>query len=168
MVRKQARLFLAGLHIFEIALTVGTFFGAYAIRRMFDHRFTEAVAPLDQLLWLLLPIAVGWSVLMWSRGLYESYRGKSYLSEFFRILQVVVLGVLCLYAVLAMTKQVEFVNRSVIALFAGLNLAALSMERGALRGILRHYRKRGYDQRNIIIVGTGKCGLGPEDHRLCI
>ncbi len=100
---------------------------------------------------LTLPI---WHLLLRYRGLYEPRRGLSRLEETRRVLEVTSFGTLILTAV-SFFWRVGPVSRLVLMLFWGTSSLSLIAFRAGLRYSLGEFRRRGYNQRAVLIVGTG-------------
>ena len=120
-------------------------------------RLKEPVPPVE-LYVSALPIMVVACFLAYRyNGLYEPRRTGSFVSEAVDILKATVAAVLAIVAT-TFFLRLGADSRAVIALFAALNPAFLSLFRGALRTALWALRKRGLNLRYAIIIGTGKLG----------
>lgn len=86
--------------------------------------------------------------------MYGSYRFKEPGSEIATILLVNAVAVLGFMAFLYVTRIMEF-PRLAVFLFWLLSSAAVIGKRLIGRGILRHYRKLGYNQKHMLLVGSG-------------
>lgn len=86
--------------------------------------------------------------------MYGSYRFKEPGSEIATILLVNAVAVLGFMAFLYVTRIMEF-PRLAVFLFWLLSSAAVIGKRTVVRGLLRHYRKLGYNQKHVLLVGSG-------------
>lgn len=86
--------------------------------------------------------------------MYGSYRFKEPGSEIATILLVNAVAVLGFMAFLYVTRIMEF-PRLAVFLFWLLSSAAVIGKRMVVRGLLRHYRKLGYNQKHVLLVGSG-------------
>lgn len=88
-------------------------------------------------------------------GLYESFRKKRLYQELGRLFSALVLDMSILLMFLFLFRGIDF-SRATLAIYFVLNLGLLGGKRIALRFALRHYRQKGYNQKHVLIVGTGK------------
>lgn len=86
--------------------------------------------------------------------LYDSYRFKTVISEIAQIVKAVSVSILLLALVLYFFKLQEF-SRGVLGVYYVSLIITISAKRVTLRKILRHYRKLGYNQKHVVIVGNG-------------
>lgn len=87
-------------------------------------------------------------------NLYKSFRFKIFIKEILQIIQVNTIGILIFTLMLYLLRLEEF-SRGV--LFSNFILCTIfiSTKRFILRQILRKYRKLGFNQKYIIVVGSG-------------
>ncbi len=90
-------------------------------------------------------------------GLYRPRRDKSFLLEIGQICKAGVLIWVILIALIYYTAQTPF-TRIMLAIFLPLMIAGLILERGIFRSGLRFFRRRGWNLRHAVIVGTGRLG----------
>lgn len=117
----------------------------------------KGTPPIQEYLFLLLPILLIWPFLFKNLGLYRPRRMSSPISEIFDIIKASTLAVIILIAATFFIRQYEF-SRLVFIYFWFLSVIALSLERWAFRGILRYFRRIGYNLRHVLIVGAGDLG----------
>ena len=91
-------------------------------------------------------------------GLYESFRSKRFTKELELLLQANFIGTATLLAVQFILKNVNF-SRWLLVFFLLLSTFCIAFKRWALRHILRHYRSLGYNQKHVLIAGSGKAAL---------
>jgi len=99
----------------------------------------------------MLPV---WSLLLRRRGLYEAWRERSRLAETRALLETCTLAALALAAATAFWPQVHISLPALLAFWLGATLL-LAAWRGTLRTLLRVARRRGYNTRSVLVVGTG-------------
>lgn len=87
-------------------------------------------------------------------GLYESFRQSRFLKEFSLILKSNLIGLFILMALLFVLKQID-VSRWTLIYFCILNVFGTSCKRFFLRKLLKRYRKRGYNIKHVIVIGSG-------------
>lgn len=102
-------------------------------------------------IWIIWAFVFRWT------GLYKPMRGVRRGIEFWLLVNAHALALLLLIAAtyLFREKSVPY-SRLVFAYFGGLALCLSVLQRSCLRFILREIRRRGYNLRYILIVGSGK------------
>ncbi len=135
-------------------------------------RFKTGIFPQD--LWvlslrgymkLLVYILPGFLLLYYMYKLYEPKRVLGRRLEAWRILQANGIGVMVLIVVLYVTKQID-VSRRMLAVFAVLNVCLTIIERNLIRLFLRNIRKKGYNLKQILLVGYSNATEGYIDRIL--
>lgn len=157
MLKEQARTVAYWVWITDLALTAAAFMLAWALRShlapmLFPGLFPTELYPLSRYLGLLPFVLIIWTALLLSRETYSSRRVISLSAEAWQVLQIVVLGSLAL-ATTGWALRLDFVSRPFLLLFAGLDLIFLLAEKLSLRLLAREVRARGYNYRNLLIVG---------------
>src|SRR5262245_42946157 len=152
---RQARTLSAAAYaLFELGLTAGAFWTAAWIRRTVElpgvaERFDE-----EPLGILFLLTCAGWSPLVWRWGLSRTGRTESAFGALGKIACIVGIGSAVLFVVAFATHWLE-VSRSLLAIFAALDFAALGAGR-LVAAWVRHYaRRRGHDRIFVVVAGTG-------------
>ena len=87
-------------------------------------------------------------------GLYESFRTRRFLNELERLIQVNLLGTGVLIMTLFVLRRVN-VSRWTLVLFCAISTVLVASKRFALRRLLHHFRTMGYNQKQVLIVGSG-------------
>jgi exopolysaccharide biosynthesis polyprenyl glycosylphosphotransferase len=124
---------------------------AHRLRVMLDRPLGRAASSLAHYLWLLeliLPVWVGLLAALGGYGVRWTTRSRAWL-----MLRVSVIGLVLLTASLFLVKESE-INRSVLALFAGVSGLGLWVERDLLRAWLRRARQGDRWARVALVVGT--------------
>ncbi len=102
-------------------------------------------------------------ILYTSFHLYEPKRIQSRRYEFFNIFRSNLLGLLVMTTVLFLFRKnpfiQEFSSRMVFYFFV-INIVAETVERAAIRAVLRTLRSRGYNQKHILLVGLSRTAEG--------
>jgi Undecaprenyl-phosphate glucose phosphotransferase len=107
----------------------------------------------------LLPIILIWPVVSKAFGLYRPKRISSRISEVFDITKACIVSVLILISLTFFVRQYEF-SRLMFIYFTIIDIVLLSFSRAIFREILRFLRRRGYNQRFALIVGSGVSASG--------
>lgn len=152
--RERARLVAQLLSAADMSALVLAFFSAYWIR---NAMYGASRGELDLLLharvlFVALPV---FALVFYYSGLYGSYRLHSLLSELVQI------GKACSWATLilitlAFVLKYQFVSRVFLLAFAALSFAFVAAQRLAIRFLARTVRSRGYNLRNMMLVGSGE------------
>ena len=103
---------------------------------------------------------VGWTILVYavsyySKGLYKPKRKESLFKECIDVVQAHGLGIIFMMVGLYIFKFGEF-SRGQLAIFFVVNLVLMLLERMAVRGVLRHFRRQGYNLRHCLVVGANQ------------
>jgi len=157
VLKERARTIAYWVWMTDLLLTSAAFFLAWAVRshlapRLAPGLFPTELYPLSRYVGLL-PLVLGiWTLLLLSRETYSSRRVISLSTEAWQVLRIVTLGTLSLAAT-GWALRLDFVSRPFLLLFAGLDLVFLMGEKLALRLVARQVRSRGYNYRNLLIVG---------------
>ena len=88
-------------------------------------------------------------------GLYKTYRTKSTIDELFNLIKANLIGLLAFLSYLYTTKNIHY-SRKVLILFLIFCVINCFIERVTIRHILRKYRSKGYNVKNIVLVGYGQ------------
>ena len=88
-------------------------------------------------------------------GLYGSYRAVRFHKEAQTLFLATVLDTLILISALFVFKLSEM-SRWLLVYFGGLTFGTLLCKRALLRLTLRHYRRLGFNQKHVLVVGDGE------------
>ena len=88
-------------------------------------------------------------------NVYSHTRRERLRREITRITEMGALAVLVLMAFLYLTRIVDF-SRIALAIYYVLSTVLLLIKRLILRHTLRYFRRKGYNQKHVILVGNGK------------
>lgn len=88
-------------------------------------------------------------------GLYNSHRTGNFNREFVKLVSAFLIDGLLIVTILYVIKIINF-SRWALAVFLVLDLILVALKRIILRLILRNWRRKGYNQKHILIVGGGK------------
>ncbi len=111
--------------------------------------------PLGDYLFLLYIILPLWAVLLYQNRAYSSIRTSSFLDTVWPVIRSSATGGFIVMAVLYVFK-LEYISRALVLLFISINAALLSLSRAFVYFFTRLVRKKGYNYRTILIVGTGE------------
>ncbi len=102
----------------------------------------------------LLLILLIWPIVSKAFGLYRPKRISSRISEVFDIFKACIISALIMTSLSFFIREYEF-SRLMFFYFTTISIVLLSFSRVLFRETLRSIRKRGYNQRYALIVGSG-------------
>lgn len=156
MIRKNQRL-INGLNLLsDLVLIFFSYFAALFTKFFLIERHNGTLVWFSESLYW--GVALAYSALLvvvyYFAGLYGSYRFKKAESEIFTVLAINAVGVLALMALLYLVRMSEFSRVALFLFWAYSSLFVLG-KRTFARALLRHYRKLGYNQKHVVVVGSG-------------
>lgn len=104
---------------------------------------------------LLIGIVPGYLLLYYAFHLYAPKRVLGRRLEAWRVMQANVLGVMALILLLYLFKQID-ISRTMLFVFACVDIFGEVLERNIVRYILRRIRKNGHNLKHIILVGYSR------------
>ena len=113
------------------------------------------ILPFERYMFALVFIVPGFLILYQAFNLYSPKRVQGRRLELANIVKANALGVLLIMFALYMLKENDF-SRLMIYIFVCINVAAEAAARMAIRYILRDIRKRGLNQKHMILVGYSR------------
>ncbi len=150
MLKEQAN-FIRRIGILaDLVILLAAMVLAYLFRDQWD-----GLKPFHDYLWILGIAFVLWYFLLSQQGLYGSIRRRSLSDIVISLGKVHLLGGVGLAAAIFLIAPREF-SRGLLLSFLFFSFVLMSLERIAVRLGLGHLRRRGYNFRNILIVGTQK------------
>lgn len=156
MLKAHSRLFEHLTLAADLGLIVGSWLLAYYLRFYVGPIPAYLGIPsLTPYLVLLVPILVVWAVAFRTFGLYRPRRLGSHFQEVWDVAKASTVGVLVLVALTFFARSFEF-SRLVIAYFWVISIFAVSVSRAVFREALRVARRRGYNLRYALVVGSGE------------
>ncbi len=150
MLKQQARL-LNRLTIFaDLSLVIVAFFTAYYLRVNFLKGHVEGVR---EYLWILLPSIPVWYYFLAKYKLYHSIRQIGFFELFYRILCANILsGVILATFILFLDR--DFYSRQLFLVYLFTSFVFILTERIFLKVLLNYMRRKGFNYRQLLIVGT--------------
>jgi len=152
--RVLEHLMLAG----DLVLVVGCWLLAYVARFYLfgPARAFDDIPPLAPYLIMILPIVVVWGISFQAFDLYRPRRIGSRLSEVADVAKASSLAGLVLVTIMTFLFREYDYSRVVIVYFWLFSIAAVSFARNVFREGLRVARRRGYNLRYGLVVGSGE------------
>ncbi len=117
----------------------------------------KGIPPLKTYITLLIFMIPLWGVVFKMFGLYRPRRVSTRISEFVDIGKASTFAILILISLTFLFRQYEF-SRLTFFYFWLINIISLSLTRVMFREFLRLLRKKGYNQRYALVIGTEKLG----------
>jgi len=151
MLGKRRAAWVLRLLVADGLALLGSFVVAHRLRIVLDQPLGRPAAPLLHYLWLLeliVPVWLGLLAVLGAYGVRWTTRSPAWLA-----LRVSAVGLVLLTASLFLLKDSE-VNRSLLALFAGVSALGLWVERGPVRAWLRRARHGDRWARVALVVGA--------------
>lgn len=150
MLKQQARLINSLTVLGDMLLLLLAFVLAYSFRGYF---FAGSVGSIYDYAWILLPALPIWYLLLSHNGLYRSIRHYSSSALVVRLFSVHVFAGMALASIILFLDR-EHYSRGLFFLFVAFSFSLVATERLSARFILGVIRRRGYNFRNCLIVGT--------------
>ncbi len=157
MLKKKHQLFEVLFAIADLVVVSLAWLIAYWCRFSLDLIPIEKGIPdIKHYYTMLIYIWIIWFFVFRKMGLYRAMRGVRPIREMWRLINANFLGVLLLIAAtyLIMEKRVPF-SRMVFVYFLVLASSMTMIARTILRATLREIRRRGYNLRYMLLVGSG-------------
>jgi len=153
MLRERAKLITQAHKAWDISLTGAAFIAAYFIKRYLLPMPFRGLTTAPNYYIILLMIIIIWYVGFTLFDLYASYRKQTLAQIFWNMIKAVSTGMLIMILCMYIFKITD-VSRIMIGIFYLLNIGLLAFSKGIIYTILAHYRQRGFNFRNILIVGS--------------
>lgn len=154
MIKDNQKL-LNKIHLLMDALViVAAYVLAWVIRFEFG-RVTGGVLPKEDYFATLLILVPGYLMLYSAFHLYTPKRTTRTRIEIFTLFKANSVGVFVYLAILYLMHQEDY-SRSMIGIFYVLNMLLASGYRVILRELLRHFRKKGYNLKHVLLVGYSR------------
>ena len=153
MFREQSKL-IEGIHRFsDIFLTGIAFIGAYFIKKdLLPEPFRGLITAPNYYIVLLLIIIIWYMTFNFFR-LYDSYRKQNFDRIFWNMVKAVFVSFLFLSLIMYLFKITD-VSRIMMGIFVSLNIFLLGLSKGLAYRMMAHFRAKGFNFRNILIVGS--------------
>jgi exopolysaccharide biosynthesis polyprenyl glycosylphosphotransferase len=155
MLKQYCNIFRRGLMMTDTGLLLVAFFGAYFLEQyILNSSHLNPLFPLQYYLWAAPLVAVSWTITLYLLGMYESFRLKKMFQILFTIIQSAFFSFI-IFSMVVYVFRIQNVSRSFMMVFFALGLGILTAEKLVLFFACKHLRSKGFNFRNILIVGTG-------------
>lgn len=149
MLKQQARLFTNLAVTLDLIAITAAFVAAHALNQCVVGNLGE----LHEYSWVLLVILPVWIFLITYSGLYSSMRTKPVSWIAARMIKVHAMGGITVTSCIYLLAPREF-SRPLVASFIILSLLLLILVKAGVKLVLNHFRRKGYNVRHILIVGS--------------
>ena len=144
--------------IFDLLIIAAAFLMAYYVRdelllRYYDYKIT-GIYPLQTYLNLLPIVCFLWIVCLHIVGSYRPLRGRHTLAVLRDIAKAGIIAGIC-FAAYAYITKLSYVSRLFIVSIFMVTSILLIIERFFILYFFRYLRKKGYNYRHMVVVGTG-------------
>ncbi len=153
MLREHNKIIVQAHKTIDIGLTAAAFIAAYFIKRLALPAPFRGLTILPNYYIILLLIIIIWYLVFVGFELYASYRRRTFGQIFWDMVQAVSTGMLILILSIYIFKLTE-VSRILLGIFFVLNIGFLALSKGIAYSVLEHYRQKGFNFRNVLIIGS--------------
>lgn len=153
MLREQAKVIKRMHSVLDISLTVVAFIGAYTIKMYFLPAPFGGLSQKPNYYIVLLMIIIIWYPSFSMFNLYASYRKQTFGQIFRNMVKAVSVGMLFLTLCMYIFKVTD-VSRIMLGIFFLLNVGLLTLSKGFVFWSLARNRRKGFNFRNILIIGS--------------
>ena len=163
MLKKHSKFFETLVLLFDLVTLSCSWILAYYLRFYFPViPVSKGIPPFLTYLTLLVIMLPLWYIVFKAFGLYRPRRISSKIAEVIDIAKGTTVAILILISLTFFVRKYEF-SRLTFLYFWVICVVTLCIERACFRELLRFIRKRGYNLRHALIVGTSRLGLDVTD-----
>ena len=163
MLKKHSKFFETLVLLFDWITLSCSWILAYCLRFYFPViPVYKGIPPFLTYLTLLIIMLPLWYMVFKIFGLYQPRRVSSKVAEVWDIAKATTIAILILVTLTFFVREYEF-SRLTFVYFWIICVMGLFIERRIFRELLRFIRKRGYNLRHALIVGTGRLGINVTD-----
>jgi exopolysaccharide biosynthesis polyprenyl glycosylphosphotransferase len=159
MLRQQAKRYVIIQILIDVMSIILSFFVAYYLRQTsFIVSISAAEGPLFEsgaYLWMLMIAIPLWLMLLKTYNAYEPQHTVSNFDIVWIIFKTVIVGMLTLGTVIYFLRY-SYISRLFVLMFGSVNFLVLGAVRLSYKQVLKELRRRGYNSRTILVVGTGR------------
>ncbi len=153
MLKENNTLITQAHKVFDLSLTVIAFLGAYFIKLYLLPVSFRGLNIAPNYYIVLLMIIIIWYIIFNLVGLYVSFRKLSFYQIFWNMVKAVSVAMLVMTLCMYLLKITD-VSRIMMGIFYLFDIGLLALCKGIIFKILTHYRKKGFNFRNILIIGS--------------
>lgn len=139
---------------FAVAVDIASILAAFMLAFNVIQMAARRLSIVQDYSWVLVIVVPVWIFLLTYFGFYDSMRMKSFLSAIAGLLKVHVIGGLIVSSCVFLLHDINF-SRLLFGCFIIFSLILLTLAKGGIKLLLNHFRRKGYNNKNILIVGSG-------------
>ncbi|MBL0225846.1 MAG: sugar transferase [Geobacteraceae bacterium] len=151
MLKQQAKLLNRISITIDGAMIIVALVLSYELVQSFSRRLAEFL----DYTWILVVVLPVMLFLLGYFGIYDSMRTKSFASLVMDLLKVHLIGGIITTSCAFLLHSGEF-SRIYMVTFFACSLVLMAAAKGLVKLLLRYLRRRGYNSRHILIVGSGE------------
>ena len=153
---KDNQRFFNRLHVvLDCLVTAFAYICAWYGRMVIFKPVNQGVLPMKTYFFALYFIIPGYLAIFATSNLYKTKRGSSFIREIADVVKANVIGASVFLVVLYLVNEPNF-SRSIIGFFAIGNVALMIIYRYIIRCILSYLRAKGFNEKQIVIVGYSR------------
>jgi len=153
MLREKSNLIVTAHRLLDICLTAAAFIGAFLVKKYLLPLPFRGLITGPYYSIVLLMIIIIWYVTFDMFDLYGSYRKQTFAHIFWNMVKAVstamLVMILCMYLI-----KITDVSRIMMGMFFFMDIGVLAASKGLVCRILKRYREKGFNFRNILVVGS--------------
>ncbi|MCX7927012.1 MAG: sugar transferase [Candidatus Omnitrophica bacterium] len=150
MIKERIRLFKRLMAVFDLVVLSIAFVLVYYVRDPFIDVYS-----LKEYLSFLPAFLIVWAIILQTLGVYESFRTYGWSDFIILIMRSAFLGFLGLSAAVYLLK-IPYITPSFLSSIFVFGACFLILEKIFVLNIFRFFRRKGFNYRVLLIVGTGK------------
>ncbi|NIO20501.1 MAG: undecaprenyl-phosphate glucose phosphotransferase [Candidatus Aenigmarchaeota archaeon] len=156
MLRKYSEFFLSLFFVSELLVLSFAWIFSYFLRFHVQLFFPPPnPVPLSIYLWYLIPLLAFWSISARMFNLYRPRRISRGVHEIRDVTNAVTITLIFVVCFIYATRRFEFSRLAYLYFWIG-GISAITLERACVRRVLRNFRKRGYNLRFALVIGSGR------------
>jgi hypothetical protein len=158
MLKQHHRFFNLVFQVFDLFLVILAWLASYPLRLVYLRPLfpvKKGIPLYDSYAYLSFAIVLLWYIVFVFSGVYKSRRTQSLWPEIITIVRAHTLAFVIMSSV-AFLLTGELFSRGIFLVFYFVALGLLFIERLFLRQVLKSLRRRGFNQRNTLIVGDNE------------
>ena len=153
MLKERQELVTIAHKVIDLGLTVLAFISAYLIRKYLIPEPFSGLTMVPNYYVVLLLIIIIWYLILEAFHLYDSYRRQTFTGIFWNMFKAVSVATGLLFVAIYILNIRE-VSRMLLGIFFLIDIGLLATSKGIVYKILKKYRMKGFNFRNILIVGS--------------
>jgi Undecaprenyl-phosphate glucose phosphotransferase len=156
MFKRHNQLFTGLRVLLDACVVAAAYFGSYALRfgSPVTWPYPQLPARSDVVVVLVLALIV-WPTCLSAASLYRPQRQKSPFDEMFGVFKATLAAGVVLISLAYFLREARF-SRGMLGVFTVLGFLGVSLERVFFKELLQAARRRGYNLRYILVIGSGR------------